>query len=277
VILLAYYGDDFTGSTDVLEALTTSGIETVLFTEPPDAALLAKFPNVRAIGVAGNSRTMSPQQMDDRLPGAFASLLAHNPAILHYKVCSTFDSSPQIGSIGRAIEIGCRATETRAVPLVVGSPHLQRFCLFGNLFARSGLDSPAYRLDRHPTMTKHPVTPMTEADLRIHLSHQTALPVRLVNVLTLDRDPVMTTKALQSETNDESIVLFDTLTSEHLARIGKLIWEVHKREEKTLFVAGSSGIESALSMHWRSSERRGSIESTISWTFPVACRRLRTT
>ena len=35
MILLAYYGDDFTGSTDVLEALTASGVATVLFTEPP--------------------------------------------------------------------------------------------------------------------------------------------------------------------------------------------------------------------------------------------------
>ena len=29
--LLTYYGDDFTGSTDVMEAFTASGIDTVLF------------------------------------------------------------------------------------------------------------------------------------------------------------------------------------------------------------------------------------------------------
>ena len=30
-LLLAYYGDDFTGSTDALEFLTLAGIKTVLF------------------------------------------------------------------------------------------------------------------------------------------------------------------------------------------------------------------------------------------------------
>lgn len=251
MILLAYYGDDFTGSTDALEALTTSGVETVLFTEPPDEQLLARFPNVSAIGIAGNSRSMRPEQMEQTLRSAFESLLAHGPAIVHYKVCSTFDSSPEIGSIGRAIDIGQRVFQNRRVPLVVGAPSLQRFCVFGNLFARSGLDSPVYRLDRHPTMRHHPVTPMTEADLRVHLSHQTKRPIQLVDLLTLDRGHAAASAAMTSGEGD--IVLFDTFTNEHLATIGQLIWEAHQREQKPLFVAGSSGIESALTRHWRSS------------------------
>ena len=32
--LLAFYGDDFTGSTDVMEALTLGGVPTVLLLEP---------------------------------------------------------------------------------------------------------------------------------------------------------------------------------------------------------------------------------------------------
>lgn len=247
-MLLAYYGDDFTGSTDALEALTTSGVETVLFTEPPSAEMLARFPNVRAIGVAGNSRTMSPNEMEAVLPGAFQSLANLRPAFVHYKVCSTFDSSPQMGSIGRAIEIGCRVFQNRVVSLVVGAPNLQRFCIFGNLFARSGLDSPVYRLDRHPTMREHPVTPMTEADLRVQLSFQTSMPIELVDVLTLNRGTAAAAEAMQ---DDGNIVLFDSLTNEHLATIGQLLGEVHEREQKPVFVAGSSGIESALTKHWQ--------------------------
>jgi len=247
VILLAYYGDDFTGSTDVLEALTASGVATVLFTEPPSQELLARFPHVRALGIAGNSRAMSPDEMEQALPVAFASLVEHRPAIVHYKVCSTFDSSPRVGSIGRAIDIGHRVFQNRFVPLVVGAPSLQRFCVFGNLFARSGLDSPAYRLDRHPTMRHHPVTPMTEADLRVHLAHQTNRPIELFDVLMLDRDPA----AWEATPADGDVVLFDTLTSEHLATIGRLIWEAQAREQKPLFVAGSSGIEYALTSHWQ--------------------------
>ncbi|KAB2752618.1 four-carbon acid sugar kinase family protein, partial [Brucella anthropi] len=29
-----------------------------------------------------------------------------NAAIAHYKVCSTFDSAPHVGNIGKAVEIG---------------------------------------------------------------------------------------------------------------------------------------------------------------------------
>jgi hypothetical protein len=34
-LLLAYYGDDFTGSTDTMEVMTFNGLPTVLFVEPP--------------------------------------------------------------------------------------------------------------------------------------------------------------------------------------------------------------------------------------------------
>ena len=55
-LLLTYYGDDFTGSTDALEALTLGGVPAVLFLEPPTRAVLAtQFPGVRAVGVARSS------------------------------------------------------------------------------------------------------------------------------------------------------------------------------------------------------------------------------
>jgi len=57
-LLLAYYGDDFTGSTDVMEALSKAGLRTVLFLKPPTAAQLARYPGLRALGIAGGSRTM---------------------------------------------------------------------------------------------------------------------------------------------------------------------------------------------------------------------------
>src|SRR5262249_25275288 len=49
-LLLTYYGDDFTGSTDVLEALYSGGIEAVLFVTPPSSELLRRYRHVRAFG-----------------------------------------------------------------------------------------------------------------------------------------------------------------------------------------------------------------------------------
>jgi uncharacterized protein YgbK (DUF1537 family) len=233
----------------VLESLARSGIETVLFTEPPDADALARHPNARAVGIAGNSRTMTPAEMDAALPPAFERLKSLRPAFVHYKVCSTFDSSPTVGSIGRAIEIGQGVFQNQITPLVVGAPSLQRFCVFGNLFARSGLDSEVYRLDRHPTMSVHPVTPMAEADLRVHLSRQTDRPIGHVDFVQLARSPE--TSLERARSTPGSIVLFDTLTNDDLATIGRLMCDVQQREQKPLFVAGSSGIEYSLVAHWK--------------------------
>src|SRR6185437_5106540 len=100
-------------------------------------------------------------------------LKALSAPLIHYKVCSTFDSSPETGSIGRAIEIGQDVFNSTVTPMVVGAPRLGRYCIFGNLFARSGLDSEVFRLERHPTMRTHPITPMCDSDLRRLLAMQT--------------------------------------------------------------------------------------------------------
>lgn len=235
---LAYYGDDFTGSTDVLESLAVAGIDTELFV---DAAIGGP---AHAAGLAGLSRTFTPAEMDDRLPAAFAALSAAGPRFLHYKVCSTFDSSPAVGSIGRAIEIGRRVAPGRWTPVVVAAPHLGRWCAFGNLFARSGLDSPAYRLDRHPTMSRHPVTPMDEADLRLVLARQTSLPITLIEFPTIQLGVEATLASV--ERAPAGIVLFDATTAADLATIGHTLDALERRQSGPLFVAGSSGVEAAL-------------------------------
>ena len=251
-LILGYYGDDFTGSTDVMEALSYAGVETVLFIEAPTAADLARFPMAQAIGVAGLTRSRAAAAMEAELAPVFTRFAELGCRLVHYKTCSTFDSAPEVGSIGRAIDIGQRVFSSPFVPLVVGAPVLQRFCLFGNLFARSGLDSEVFRLDRHPTMRRHPITPMGEADLRLHLAAQTQRPIGLFDVLELglaeeEMDAVFAAKLAR----DVEIMLFDTLAQSDLEQVGSLVW---KHVAATpLFCAGSSGLEYALTAHWRAS------------------------
>jgi uncharacterized protein YgbK (DUF1537 family) len=235
---LAYYGDDFTGSTDVLESLALAGVDTELFV---DAAIRGP---ARAVGLAGLSRTYTPEEMADRLPAAFRALAAARPRFVHYKACSTFDSSPSVGSIGRAIEIGRGVLPARWTPVLAAAPHLGRWCAFGNLFARSGIDSPAYRLDRHPTMSRHPVTPMDEADLPLVLARQTSLPITLIELPTVQMGPEATAAAI--ERAPDGIVLIDATTAADLATIGRTLDALQRRAAAPLFVAGSSGVETAL-------------------------------
>src|SRR6185312_6189943 len=148
-LLYSFYGDDFTGSTDVLEQLATHGIPAVLFLAPPTFAQIAAFPGMRAIGVAGDSRSRSPEWMSENLPAIFRSIQSLGAPVVHYKTCSTFDSSRAHGSIGRAVEIGLDVFKPRFIPIVVGAPYLRRYVAFGNLFAADP-DGNIVRIDRHP-------------------------------------------------------------------------------------------------------------------------------
>ncbi len=134
-LLYAFYGDDFTGSTDVLESLALGGIESVLFIGAPSQQQLNKFHHCRAIGIAGESRSQTPEWMSSHLPPVFERLKALDARVTHYKTCSTFDSSPTHGSIGKAMELGRNVFAPEFIPIVVGAPHLGRYVIFGNLFA----------------------------------------------------------------------------------------------------------------------------------------------
>lgn len=177
--LIAFYGDDFTGSTDVMEALASHGVDTVLFTRMPTVEEFAPFSDRRAVGLAGTSRSQSPEWMDDHLPVVFNWLKTLQARYCHYKVCSTFDSAPHVGSIGRATDIGAALFGQAMIPLIVGAPQLKRYTFAGHLFA--GYQGETYRIDRHPVMARHPVTPMHESDLRLHLSRQTERETLLAN------------------------------------------------------------------------------------------------
>lgn len=248
-LLLSFYGDDLTGSCDAMEALALGGARTALFLEPPARELLREgFPDLQAVGVAGVSRIMTPAQMDETLPDLFTRMERLDADVFHYKVCSTFDSSPKVGSIGRAIDIGQRVFNSRFTPLLVGAPALKRYCLFGNLFATVG--DQTFRLDRHPTMNRHPVTPMLESDLRLHLSRQTEKRISLLDILDLTGSPAEVDRNLSRVLESRpQIVLFDTLDDARLEEAGRLIWS--QRGDATLFVAGSSGVEYALVAHWQ--------------------------
>ncbi|MBO8165021.1 MAG: four-carbon acid sugar kinase family protein [Brevibacillus sp.] len=251
-LLLAFYGDDFTGSTDAMEGLASNGYRTILFLEAPTEELVRKFKGIRCIGVAGTSRAKAPLEMEAELRPVFEKLAQLHVPIVHYKVCSTFDSSPEVGSIGKAIEVARDYfSKEAAIPLLVGAPSLGRYTLFGQHFAK--MHDEVYRLDRHPTMSRHPITPMEEADLRLHLGKQTQEKIELFNILELDGDPETVLEKLKAKLSQKpGILLFDVLDEPRLLMAGRLIWEEAHRMSR--FVVGSSGVEYALTAYWKANE-----------------------
>ena len=82
---LAFYGDDFTGSTDALEVLAFAGLRCALFLEVPSARTLRELGPFDAIGVAGTSRAMTPAEMDVQLPAVLSALAALPVPLVHYR------------------------------------------------------------------------------------------------------------------------------------------------------------------------------------------------
>lgn len=272
-LLLCFYGDDFTGSTDALEFLAQAGARTMLFLEPPTPECLARYPGLQAIGVAGMTRSMAPEAIEAELRPALAALRALGAPHVHYKVCSTFDSSPTIGSIGRAVDIGSEIFGGPFVPLLVGAPPLGRHCVFGNLFARLGIGSNGeiYRLNRHPAMSRHPITPADESDLRLHLAKQTKKEIALFDILDLVLPQAEARALLAAKISKEAaVVLFDVLYLEQLVHIGGLIDE-YASVEHPLFSVGSSGVEMALGAHWSA---QGRLKPVQTWKDPGAAQPL---
>ncbi len=221
---LAYYGDDFTGSTDTLAAAVQGGWRAALFMDVPNAEDLRRHGELDCIGVAGSARAMAPEDMERVLPPIYAGLAATGAAVLHYKTCSTFDSAPHIGSIGHAVRLARAALGPATAYIVGGQPNLGRYCAYANLYARAGQDGAIHRIDRHPTMSRHPVTPMDEADLRVHLGRQ-GLPT-----VSFDAEMLELPAARQDARLDGLLqagaeaVLFDVMRPAHLAAIGRLLW-----------------------------------------------------
>jgi len=258
-ILLAFYGDDFTGSTDALEFISHAGAKAVLFTELPTAEQLQSFDDLDAFGVAGKTRALNPDEMERTLLPAFEQMKAIRAKHIHYKVCSTFDSSPTIGSIGRAIDCGAKIFGNKMIPVLGGMPALGRYCVFGNLFAKMGIGSKGniYRIDKHPSMSKHPVTPMNEADLRIHLGKQTNKKIGLIDNIQQKGKK----KEWLDNITDEEVVLLDTMNEDELLKIGDWL-DSQQKKHGHLFSVGGSGIEMALGNSWN---KEGVLKPVTKW------------
>ncbi len=250
--MISFYGDDFTGSSAVMEVLSFAGIETMLFLDLPSEEMLQKYSGLKAVGVAGIARTKSDSWMRDHLPPIFKGLKKLGAPLVHYKVCSTFDSAPDTGPIGVAAEIGQDVFGPDWIPLVVGAPAIGRYQVFGNLFAAAG--GAIHRLDRHPVMSRHPVTPMDEADLGRHLSRQTSLKTGCVDYLAMaaGKAEAEVKRAIEA---GAAIIALDAMDEATLEVAGRLI-----DQGNTGFAIGSQGIEYALVAHWRAV---GAIPETV--------------
>jgi uncharacterized protein YgbK (DUF1537 family) len=247
---VAWYGDDFTGATDTLAEVSRAGLRSLLFLGVPTAEQLRRAGPLDAIGIAGAARAMAPAEMQTELRGVGRFLAGAGIRVLHYKCCSTFDSAPHVGSIGAAVRELRRHMPNPLVPIVGGQPSIGRYCSFAQLFARAGSAPDIHRIDRHPVMSAHPVTPMHEADLRLHLAAQGLPDIRSVPHTAYPRLRQASDAPAVEDWIDRTIgaadgpLLLDLVDDEQLAVIGRLIWRAASR--LPILAVGPSSVQQAL-------------------------------
>ncbi len=245
----AWYGDDFTGATDTLAALAQAGQRAMLFMGVPTPEHFEAAGPLDAIGIAGAARSVSPAAMADELAPVGLFLASQGVRVLHYKCCSTFDSAPGIGSIGAAVRILRAHFPGPLVPVVGGQPNIRRYCLFSNLYAAAGIGGDVHRIDRHPTMSVHPVTPMAEADLRRHLAMQGLEDMAAIHYPAYaGGEAVLDALMAAFQAQKRGSVLLDIAEEAHLAPAGRLIWNA--AQAVRLVAVGGSSVAQALTTHW---------------------------
>ncbi|MGF6823796.1 uncharacterized protein YgbK (DUF1537 family) [Microbacterium sp. ZKA21] len=229
--VVAFYGDDFTGSVDALLQFARRGWSGRLFTTLPDAETLARAASeVDVVGVAGISRSLGPAEMDAELRPVLEAFAALQPTLVQYKACSTADSAPDVGSLGRVVELGREVFGERTVPMLFAQPDFGRYTVFGQHFAAER--GTVHRLDRQPTMSQHPTTPMTEADLAVHIGRQTDAAIGAVSLPEYDDLP----QRLQA--SSMAGVVLDALTDDDLEAVGRALQQL----PPPVFAIGSGGL-----------------------------------
>ena len=236
---VAFYGDDLTGSIDVLLQYARSGWAGTLFLGTPSPDRLARV-ETPLVGIAGIARSLPTAELEREVGEALDAFVALGPSVVQYKACSTADSSPDVGNLGRVIELGRDRFGDAPVPMLFAQPDFGRFTLFGHHFASEA--GVVYRLDRQPTMSTHPSTPMTESQLSRHLSAQTSLP--------LDELPFTTYKSAGAvaqflQSTQAAAVVLDAFEDSQLTLLGDALWMLAARSSPS-FMLGSGGLSAAL-------------------------------
>lgn len=235
-----FLADDLTGASDVMAQAHAYGMTAMLVLDPRHLTASADV-----VGVAGPLRSLAGTALDSAVNAGLDALSALHLDVLLYKVCSTFDSSPTVGSIGRAIELLTeRYPEHGALPVLPAQPEFGRHTAFSHHFG--AYRGSTYRLDRHPVMAHHPATPMTESDLRKIVAAQSrdgeippAVHLTAYSDGTLDHE----WKELRQSGHRAFVV--DAVDSGHMDAAARALL-AHRPANGPCLVVGSGGIMAAL-------------------------------
>jgi uncharacterized protein YgbK (DUF1537 family) len=209
--LLGCIADDFTGATDLAATLVKNGMRAVQLIGVPAPG--DPVPEADAVVVALKSRTAPPAQAVTDSLAALRWLRGAGCRQFFFKYCSTFDSTEHgnIGPVADALVAALGCGFALACPAF---PTNKRTVYQGHLFVGSALLNES-------GMEKHPLTPMTDANLVRVLGRQTDGTVALVPFETVQRGAAAIRDAMTAlKEQGRRYAIVDAVTGAHLRAIG---------------------------------------------------------
>lgn len=231
---LGCIADDFTGASDLANTLAKNGMSTVQFVGVPSTEL----PVLCDAGVVAlKTRSVSVEEAVAKSLEALYWLQEQGCEQFLFKYCSTFDSTPA-GNIGPVAEALADALHVKTAIVCPVFPEAGRTMYHGHLFVNG-------KLLNESGMEKHPLTRMTDPDIRRWLRQQTKSDVGLISHLTVNQGADAIANALKDmEKTDNRLIVVDALSNKDLKTIGRAV-----ASEK--LITGGSGIAVGLPENFR--------------------------
>lgn len=233
-MLLGCVGDDFTGSSDLANTLAKAGMRVTQYSGVPSGPA---EPGVEAGVVALKSRTIDPQEAVRLSLLALEWLAEQGCRQFVFKYCSTFDSTPE-GNIGPVAEAMAKALGETRVIVCPAFPGAGRTIFQGHLFVGD-------RLLSESGMESHPLTPMTDPDIRRWLARQTRMKVGHVPARTVFAGAAAIRRGLEAEAEaGRRLIVTDATSDADLLALGAAA-------DGLKLVTGGSGIAMGLPENFR--------------------------
>lgn len=226
-MLIGVIADDFTGASDIANTLAKGvqpegGLRTAQYpgvpTDPADASIEAGVVSLK-------SRSAPVQEAVRDSLDALGWLRAQGCKQIIFKYCSTFDSTPA-GNIGPVADALAEALETTGVVVCPAFPTTGRTVYQGHLFVGDTLLSES-------GMQHHPLTPMTDPDLRRFLRLQTTAGVGHIPLSIISQGVQPTRDAITGAT--DRYVVADAVSDADLLTLGAALADAK-------LITGGSGI-----------------------------------
>lgn len=240
---LGCIGDDFTGSSDLANTLTRQGMRSAVYVGAPNGPADAE---IEAGVVALKSRSTPAAEAVMLSLEALDWLKAQGCTQFLFKYCSTFDSTAE-GNIGPVAEALAVALDAPRVVFCPAFPSTGRAVFQGHLFVED-------RLLSESGMQNHPLTPMTDPDLRRVLAAQSRTEVGHVPLARFTDGTEAVRAALEAEqAAGRRFVVADAITDTDLIMLGAALAD-------DVLITGGSGIALGLPTNFRA---RGEIGEAV--------------